>query len=105
MGILIRLPGQPLALLEKRASDERYYELDCQLLLREFELLACVMSAQGDAIDYAKSKISPNNTIAVYLNSVSYEASTPYVDVPISLVCKTSQGTVQASLTLRTHKY
>lgn len=105
MSILIRLPGQPLALVEKRASDERYYELDCKLMLKEFELLASVMAVQGDAVDLEKSKISQSNTVALFLKSVPYTASTPYTDAPLSVVCKTSQGTLQASLTLRTHKY
>jgi hypothetical protein len=102
MSLLIRPPGQPLPLLEKRASDERFYAIDCSLLLRQ---LAHVMSVQGDAIDAEKSKISPNNTIALYLKSQVYDSTTAFTDTPISVVCKTSQGTVQASLVLRVHKY
>jgi hypothetical protein len=105
MSILIRPPGQPLPLLEKRASDERFYAIDCSLLLRQFELLAHVMAVQGDAIDAEKSKVSPNNTIALYLKSQVYDATTAFTDTPISVVCKTSQGTIQASLVLRVHKY
>lgn len=105
MNTLIRLPGQPLAMLEKRASDARYYQLDCKLLLRDFELLASIVSAQGDVIDLEKSRISPGNTVALFLKALPYTVSTPYIDTPVSIVCQTSQGTVQVSLTIRTHKY
>ena len=105
MALLVRLPGQPPAILEKRAGDSRHYELDCKLLLREYELLAAVMAVQGDAVDAELSKIGAHNTVSVYLKSLPYTADTPFVDTPISVICKTSQGTIQASVLLRVYQY
>ena len=105
MSILIRPPGQPLAALDKRASDARYYQLDCSLLLSQFELLVAVVSVQGDSVDLERCKIGVNNTVSLYLKPVDCPATTPYIETPISIVCKTSQGDVQASLMLRVHKF
>lgn len=105
MALLVRLPGQPAAILEKRAGDSRHYELDCQLLLREYELLVAVMSVQGEAVDLSLSKIGANNILKLYLNSAAYSANTVFIDTPISAICKTSQGTIQASVLLRVYQY
>ena len=86
MALLVRLPGQTAAILEKRAGDARHYELDCKLLLREYELLAAVMSVEGDNVDAELSKIGANNTVSIYLKAMAYTASTPFVDSHISII-------------------
>jgi hypothetical protein len=103
--ILIRPPGQPLALIEKRAGDDRYCNLDCKLLLQQFELLASVQAVQGDAVDFSKTRVGAGNTIQLFLKALDYTASTPFIDTPVSVTCVTSQGTIQASALVRTHKF
>lgn len=103
MALLMRLPGQPAAILEKRAADARHYELDCKLLLREFELLASILSVQGADVDEDLSKVAPNNILKLYVKASSPKSELSFTDSPISAVCKTSQGTVQISALLRVH--
>ena len=104
MSLVIRRAGQPLPVLEKRAGESRCYSLNCEMLLEQHELLVAIESANSVSVDFAKSKII-DNQLEVYIKNEEYTASTPFVERPISLTCRTSQGFIQASMVLRVHKY
>jgi hypothetical protein len=102
-----QVPGKPLPRLDMRAKDARPFRIDCSALLREFELLVCMESADSSKphlVAIESSRTRAGTAIEAHLRVSDDAAPVKFEDATLTLVAKTTQGFLRVTVLARVHE-
>ena len=95
--------GRPAPRIDKRAADDRVYRIDCEPLLRQYEMLAEVTRCEAPGLQISEARTRQGRGFEVRIAGGEVPEASPYKDHAISATLRTTQGTLSIAVDVRVY--
>lgn len=94
-------PGEKLARINVRAGDDRVYQIDCQPLLRQHELLSGITDCDALGLSVSAARSRQGRYLEARIAAGSLPPGATHVDHILRATVRTSQGSVGVAVEVR----